>query len=679
MASARHVRLLGHSTGFERLDDVTAGLQPGQLLVVAARPGAGKSVFALQLARTIAEETQAAVPFLSYEMTRSEIGFRLLAQASGVDISLLMRGIVPDGMDLAFAQEAEKLAELRLLVDDRPPHTIGGVRSAMRRLARRGPLGAVVVDYLQLLQGDVKRGENRAQEVSDISRELKLMAGELGVPVIACSQLNRASTTRVSRIPQLSDLRESGCLVGQTRLWRADTGGTVTLQELHDENLRNVPVWSLDEDGRLIQATLTHAFATGHQPVYEMVTRSGRRIVATANHKFRTVAGWARLDELAPGVRIASPHRQPEPTRAQPDETLRAALPALGALIGCGTLLAGQAIHCSSSSRGMLESAAASARATWDVRTRLVDDKSGAYRLYISGKGTDDLREQLSGMQLWDSRAAERVIPGVVYGLGRDDLVLFMEHLIPAFDRGQELRWTTPSETLAAQVQHLLTRLGVHARTSVTRSGSTTLKARGDDHQAWLSRHHGPAPRHDDVLPRDTWSSVRTELADRGISHRSYAEAMGIQFRGSGMWSYNPTRATIRRAAEVLESPGLSELADSDVSWDEIVSITPAGAQDVYDATVTGTHNFIANGLVAHNSIEQDANIVVFLHRESLFEPTAPADEAVLIVGKNRNGQSGLHIPLTWEGKTTRFKNATTDHTARPTLPPGSVRDRFEF
>lgn len=213
MAQAKQAKLIGHSTGIEKLDELTGGFRGGQFIIIAARPAMGKSVLAMQIARHISEAEDVVVPILTYEMTQSEVGFRLLSSGSGIGLQALTRGIIPAGKERDMAQAAEKLGALRLLIDDHPPQTISGVRSAMRRLARRGPLGAIVVDYLQLMNGDgTRRDENRQQEVSTISRQLKLLAGELDVPVIAVSQLSRGLESRPNRRPLLADLRESGSL-----------------------------------------------------------------------------------------------------------------------------------------------------------------------------------------------------------------------------------------------------------------------------------------------------------------------------------------------------------------------------------------------------------------------------------------------------------------------------------
>lgn len=213
LAKSRNRLLLGHPTGFPELDRLTGGFQGGQLITLAARPAMGKSAFALQLATHIAGATGLLVPFISYEMSLSELTMRMLSTAVNYDLHKLRQGDLPQGMDRDLAVAAEHLTELSVLIDANPPESISSVRSAMRRLARRGEIGAIVIDYLQLMEGDQRfRDSNRTQEVSEISRGLKRLATELDVPVIALSQLNRQLETRPNKRPMLSDLRESGSI-----------------------------------------------------------------------------------------------------------------------------------------------------------------------------------------------------------------------------------------------------------------------------------------------------------------------------------------------------------------------------------------------------------------------------------------------------------------------------------
>ena len=143
-----------------------------------------------------------------------------------------------------------------------------------------------------------------------------------------------------------------------------------------------------------------------------------------------------------------------------------------------------------------------------------------------------------------------------------------------------------------------------------------------------------------DTVPKETWNDVRVALAAKGITHRQFAAAMGTQFCGSTMWKHAPSRSRLHRVAAVLEDREIHDLVVNDVFWDTIVDVVSIGEHDVFDGTVDGTHNFVANSITAHNSLEQDADLVILLHRPDLFEQedSERLGEADLIIGKHRNG-----------------------------------------
>ena len=158
-----------------------------------------------------------------------------------------------------------------------------------------------------------------------------------------------------------------------------------------------------------------------------------------------------------------------------------------------------------------------------------------------------------------------------------------------------------------------------------------------------------------DTVPKEVWGRVREVIADRGMTHREFAAEMGTQFCGSTMWKHAPSRERLGRVAAVLDDSDLELLATNDVYWDEIVSIESIGEQDVFDATVLGTHNFIADGVAVHNSLEQDADMVILLHREDAYERESPrAGEADFIVAKHRNGPTAT-VTVAFQGHYSRF------------------------
>ncbi len=198
----------GVPSGFSDLDRVLVGFNSGDLVLIGARPGMGKTSFAMNIAMAAAKKTKKKVAVFSLEMSCEQIVTRMLSSEAMVDSFALRSGAITDEDWSKLAEAAGNIAECDILVDDSTGITVTGMKAKLRREKN---LGMVVIDYLQLMQSD-RHIDNRVQEVSDISRNLKLMAKELGVPVICCAQLNRAAETRTGNIPQLSDLRDSGSI-----------------------------------------------------------------------------------------------------------------------------------------------------------------------------------------------------------------------------------------------------------------------------------------------------------------------------------------------------------------------------------------------------------------------------------------------------------------------------------
>lgn len=201
----------GVPTGFKDLDDLTAGLQPSDLIVVAARPSMGKTMFCLNILRNAAVGHQIPGLIFSLEMSREQVAQRLLCAEAGVDSQRLRTGFLADSDWTKMSHALGRLSEAPIYIDDTPSASVMEIRAKARRLKAEKDLGLVIVDYLQLVQSR-GRTENRQQEISDISRSLKALARELKVPVVAASQLSRAVEQRTDRRPLLSDLRESGAI-----------------------------------------------------------------------------------------------------------------------------------------------------------------------------------------------------------------------------------------------------------------------------------------------------------------------------------------------------------------------------------------------------------------------------------------------------------------------------------
>jgi replicative DNA helicase len=465
--------ITGTPTGYDEFDEITAGLQPNALVVVGARPGMGKTSFALGMAGHAALEAARPVLFFSLEMSRLELTQRLLCSEARVDSKKIRNGRLTDDDWRRISHAIGRLGEAQLWIDDNPNVTVMEIRSKARRLQSKvGQLGMIVVDYIQLMSGR-SGAENRQVEVAEISRGLKILARELECPVVALAQLNRGLEQRADKRPMLSDLRESGCLTASTRLLRADTNAEITLGELVTSGVRNVPVWALDDRWRMTPSLLTHAFPSGTKEVFRMQLASGRQVEATANHRFRTVDGWVPLGDLRVGDHLAVPDPLKLPARAR-------------------------------------------------------------------------------------STVAHAAIP--------------------------------PTEVpVPSRILPLI-----------------------------------PVP-------------VGAGPPDRGAA--------------------TAARGRLGAIAEIVGDKALADLASSDVLWDRVVSIEPLGEQPVFDATVLDTHNFVADGIVAHNSLEQDADIVVFLYRDEHYNTESPdRGTAEVLVAKHRAGPTGV-ARLAFLDHYTKFAN----------------------
>jgi replicative DNA helicase len=380
------------------------------------------------MASNVAVRHSTPVALFTLEMSKAEVTQRLMCAEGRVESQRLRTGKlqVDDWPRLTAA--CDKLAKAPVYVDDTGSITMMEIRSKLRRLKSKEPeLGLVIVDYLQLMTSGTTV-ENRVQEVSQISRALKILARDLEVPIIALSQLSRAVEQRHDKRPILSDLRESGCLSGESRVYLPDQGAYRPIRELVGQS--GFRVLAVDtQTWRLEPRVVTNAFATGTKLVFRLTTRLGHSIRATANHKFLAFDGWRRLDDMAPGTRMA--------------------------------------------------------------------------------------------------------VPG-------------------------GLSWLSLKSAVAADL---------------------------------IERESLPGPQRG-----------RAVLLERTVM---------------------PTTG--------------------DVYWDDVVSIEPDGVEEVFDLTVDGHHNFVAEDMIVHNSIEQDADLVMFVYRDEYYNPedTESAGIAELILSKHRNGATG--------------------------------------
>jgi replicative DNA helicase len=574
----RNGLMSGVPTGFADLDALTNGLHPGQLIVIAGRPGLGKSTLGLDIARSASIKHGQASVIFSLEMSKTEITMRLLSAEARVPLHHMRSGSMTDDDWARLARRMGEVAEAPLYIDDSPNLTMMEIRAKARRLKQRKELRLVVIDYLQLMTGN-KKAESRQQEVSELSRSLKLLAKELEVPVIAMSQLNRGAEQRTDKKPMLSDLRESGCLPASTRVLRADSGAETTIGELFTTGATDVPVWSLDSSLRYVRRHLTHVFSTGTKEVFRLRLASGKTVRATANHPFLTYDGWQPLGGLAVGSRLAVPRHVPAPEN--------------------GNVWSEDLVH-----------------------SVVLDLVSG------------------------------RTLPDAAFALPKAQLRSLLRQALTATRVPADTGRTSVfrSRCVADRVSLLLLRFGIScALSEVDLVGRTQLHVAAGDDLARLvgqieSGLDGDAAR--EAVLTAMVQRVPRQAASHGVWDQVRA-AMGAEVRQPA--------GRLTGVATVLDEADLDLEATNDVCWDTVVEIVADGVEEVFDATVVGTHNFIADGVAVHNSIEQDADMVVLLHREDAYEKESPrAGEADFIVAKHRNGPTQT-ITVAFQGHYSRF------------------------
>lgn len=648
------------------------------------------STLGLDFLRSCSIKNRMASVIFSLEMSKSEIVMRLLSAEAKIKLADMRSGRMSDDDWTRLARRMSEISEAPLFIDDSPNLTMMEIRAKARRLSQKAGLKLIVVDYMQLMTSG-KKYESRQQEVSDFSRSLKLMAKELDVPVVAISQLNRGPEQRTDKKPMISDLRESGCLTANTRILRADTGAEVTFGELMRTGERPL-VWSLDERKRMVARPMTNVFYSGHKEVFKMRLASGREIEATANHPFMTFDGWTPLGELKVGDRLAVPRRVPEPVQTErlPDDEVVL----LAHMIGDGSCVKNQPIRYASVDE---ENLAAVARAAKHFGvTPIRDDYAVArvttlrlpapYRL-THGK-RNPIAAWLDKLGLFGKRSYEKFVPAEVFALPNDQVALFLHHLWAtdgsvSWDARQgqgRIYYASTSRRLIDDVAALLLRVGVFARIKRVRKAGYRdgwhLYIYGAENQGrflnrvdvngekWfaarevLAKLEGKLRNTNlDTVPKEVWTDVRAALVAKQMTHRQFAAAMGTKFCGSTMWKHAPSRGRLHRAAALVDDVEIHDLATNDVFWDEIVEIVSIGEHDVFDGTVDGTHNFTANCINIHNSLEQDADMVILLHRPDAFERDDPrGGEADLILGKHRNGPTKT-ITVAHQLHLSRFTN----------------------
>lgn len=660
--------LRGVPSGFTDLDEALAGMQPSNLLILAARPGIGKTSFAMNIARYVAVEHQLPVGYFSLEMSSEELVDRTLVRQSGIDAWKLKTGKL-DEEDFGNLSDAMGiLAEAPLFIDDTPGISILEMRTKARRLMAEHGLKLIVVDYLQLARPS-RRSESRVQEVTEISMGLKNLARELKVPVLALSQLSRQVEHRGNKKPNLADLRESGCLLGDTLITIADTGQQIAIQDLVGK--KNFKTLAMNLELKLVPATVSGVFPSGKKVVYQMTLKSGKQITASANHPFFKLSGWTRLDKLAKGDRIAVPRQITISTTAKTISDNRLIL--LAHLIGNGCYVKRQPLHYTNADKKLIDIVKKAATSEFKISAKIVPQKNW-FHLYLAseqklthGKRNPIVKWLDEELQIYGQKSREKIIPDVVFQQLIEKIKIFLKHLwatdgcifVNNRNAGPKVRiyYASGNQTLVKQVSHLLLRLGIISKISSTKKTGYqdmwSVHVQGNQDQLKFLKQIGcvgekedivkkaiqtlqniESNPNNDVIPNEIWQEIEQMRVDAGLSTREFHKQLGWAYSGTQRHKNGISRLRVKHINSIIKNPKLDLLANSDIYWDEIKEIKKLGIRQVYDATVPEHASFVANDIIVHNSIEQDADVVMFLWRED----EEILEQVTLSIDKHRNG-----------------------------------------
>ena len=648
------------------------------------------TAFSLNIGEHVAVNEGLPVAVFSMEMGATQLAMRMVCSVGRLDQQRLRTGRLVDDDWPRLTSAIQKMQEAQLFIDETPALNSLELRARSRRLSRQcGQLGLIIVDYLQLMAGSASGGgENRATEISEISRGLKALAKELHCPVIALSQLNRSLEQRPNKRPVMSDLRE--CVTGETLVLLAD-GRRVPIRDL----VGTAPdVLAMSEARRIVAARADKVWSVGRRPVLRMTLASGRVLRATAKHRLYTGSGWRRLGELAAGDRVAL--ARVLPTTASGARWGDAELILLGHLVGDGSYLTHQPLRYTTASDENSE-AVRNAAQTMGCTVSRHEGRGRWHQLVMSGNGNRwhpaGVGRWLKALGIFGQRSHEKRLPAEVFGLDTDQVALLLRHLwatdgcISVRQQGAKgsprVYFSTCSEGLARDVAALLLRVGIVARLRSVHQGTArpvwTVDVSGAaDQRRFLERVGAFGPRVEpalrleaaldslvgddtnvDTLPTEVFQEVRAAMAAQGISQRRMAAMRGTAYGGASHFSFAPSRQTIASYAECLDDDVLRSAVCDDLFWDRVVDIAEDGEEEVFDLTVPGPSSWLADGIVSHNSgaIEQDADVILFIYRDEVYNPdSAEKGTAEIIIGKQRNGPIGA-VRLTFVGQYTKFEN----------------------
>jgi replicative DNA helicase len=614
-------------TPWPRLNQLIGGFEPGQMVVVGGRPGSGKSVFMGQCAWDAALSGKQTV-IVSLEMSQVSIIQRFISTRGGIALHRVRSGQMDQdqrGVAQMALYEAVETGTLRIA--DKL-YTVPAIRAALARLAAKQKIEFIVIDYLQLLTTGNGR-HSLVEEVTQISRAIKLLAVEFECPVLIGSQLSRESE-KENREPRLSDLRNSGCLHGESLVTLADSGKRVPIRSLVGQSRFNV--WSRIGD-KTEACECSRVFSNGIKPMFEITTVSGRKIKATGNHRFMSPGGWRQLEEFAAGDSIACYAQIPE-SKSDIDLSDNE-LFFMGHMVGNGCVLPRHSAQYTTPHKDLGNAVKDSAIALFgdEVNPRVEyanpRNQGGWYQVFMSStrRHTHGVRSVVSewaeAFGLFGKRAHQKEVPAAIYQHSNRGIARFLSGLwetdgtMTSSQIG--LAYSTSSPALAEGVGYLLSRLGVLSSIGPPHRGNYQVSIVG--------------------------------------GREAYDMALRL-FSFVGDYANGRKNAILQKIDSLVGHSTTTKLSDKGLSWEKIRTISSIGNHEAFDMTVPNAENMEVLSFVAHNSLEQDADTVIFPHPLKIQDdPETQTPRVEFIVAKQRNGRCG-RVPMVFEKPYVRFSEA---------------------
>lgn len=638
------------STPFPGLNTLLCGgMVPGELYYLAAKGGEGKSAMSLELARAVSRHDGVLV--ISQEMAVPAVSRRLLAQEGKVSArKMRQHSMNAEEWEKFYGAAGILMLRKGWIVSHAPT-----VEEMTAALSHTTGVKLVVVDYLQLLHG---KGQDSRAQLEAVSRGLKAFALEHRVVVFCLS----AVTTRGEgkQKPSMHWLR--GCVTGDTRVCLAD-GSVVKIKTLVG---KTPSVMTMNAGGRLVVATSSAVWPVGEREVFRVTLATGGQITATADHRILGGDGWRRVETLKKGDRVAIARHLLEPVAPQVMSENRIVL--LAHLMGDGSYLRGCSPRYTSSSLENIKFVKEAAESEFGSQVSVTRGAGNWFDVGLAGNGnrwhSSGVTAWLKSLGIWNQRSREKLIPSEIFRLSSPLIALFLRHIWATdgtINTGKDGRlvgvdFSTASRYLADGILSLLLRVGIVGRLCKTKTWFSVRVLGCENQRRFLAVVGAVGPRvapaeaatrilatrkantNVDTVPLEVWKLIRSRMKKCGVTTRQMDEMRGTAYSGSRYGKYALSRAAVDQYAQLLGDERLAAIASSDIFWDSVVSVEAKGRQDVFDMTVPITQNWMAGGIVTHNSgmLEHDCDVALLLHQP---DPASPERE--LIVAKARDAECG--------------------------------------